>query len=61
MSDKQELIMLAGDLQRIVDKLLDCAKEGKESDDKDEDDKEYSAKPKHAMLGLMLSKKMGKS
>lgn len=59
MSEKQDLIMLAGDLQRIVDKLLECAKEGKKEED-DEKEDEYSAKPKHAMLGMLLSKKMSK-
>jgi len=60
MSDKARLIQLAGDLQRVVDQLLDCCKEDK--DDKDEPKEDSDAKPNStaSMVGLILRKKLKK-
>ncbi len=65
MADKKELIRLAGDLQGIVDSLLECAKEDSEDkeDDKEEEDSKFSkvSMPNKAgMIAMMLKKKLGK-
>lgn len=60
MSDKRRLIDLAGQLQGLVDQLLECAKE---EDDDSEDETSEEPKPsfnKAGMIALTLKKKLGK-
>lgn len=58
MSEKRELIDIAGQLQSIVDRLLECAKEDKKEDEDDEQPKPSFNKV--GMIALSLKKKLGK-
>lgn len=65
MKHKKELINIAGQLKSLADQLLDCAKEenmdDKETDSENESESAMTKDSKnHAMIGLMLKKKMGK-
>lgn len=57
MSEKRELIDIASQLQSIVDRLLECAKEDKKEDDEDEPKPSFN---KVGMIALSLKKKLGK-
>ena len=58
MSEKRELIDIAGQLQSIVDRLLEYAKEDKKEDEDDEQPKPSFNKV--GMIALSLKKKLGK-
>lgn len=57
MTDKAQLIRIAGQLKSIADELLDCAKEDKEDDDESEDSKDEEISSS-MFKALKLSKKI---
>ena len=65
MSDKRELIDIAGQLQSITDRLLQCCKDmdNEDSEEDDSEDEKYpkiSMPSKAGMIAMVLKKKLGK-